>query len=398
MRRRAFGIALLAIVLTAVPAAAQSGQISDLQAKVDAQADRIADARVRADAASAEFFDAESKLDAIQEQISQLDAQVQQKQQELDTLKRDLRDFAVDRYKAGGAESLSIFGVLRRKGRNRARGRRRGHKRLTSSTVRLAADLDAQTAALEVQKADQQRLSDQAAENNTRLAKDVAALQAEYDAMNSLLEGLKEEERKRILEETRRKTAEKAKAEADARAKRAAEQKNKTPRSGGYIPAAPWQCPVPSGASFVDSWAPHRRSLQGRRRRPEHSVWRRCQVRLSPGRSRGLSFHLTARAYYGTHLAGYGDQSGNVSAGTVIGYVGLTGNASTPHLHFEIHPGGQNPVNYRRSPPTADRLRTVGATRPSRGNRRPRGGSRRWWPGTSPTAVPRMSGRRPSCR
>jgi peptidoglycan LD-endopeptidase LytH len=361
MRRRAIGIALLAIVFTAVPAAAQSGEMSDLQKKVDAQSDRVAAARVRADAASAQYFEAESKLDELADQIGQLDLQVQQKQQELATLRTDLQDFAIDRYMAGGAaESPSIFEAT---DVNEAVtidaladvvGNRKAD---VIDQVRLVeADLAKQTAELEAQKAAQEQLTQEFAANNDRLAKEVAALQAEYDALNKLLEGMKEEERKRILEETRKKAAARAAAEAEARAKRAADAKQAAPRKGGFIPAPPWQCPVPSGSSFTDTWGQARSG--GRRHKGVDMMASQGTPVVAPvsgtvtfrGNSLGgLSFHLDGddgNYYYGTHLSKYGDQDGHVEAGTVIGYVGDTGNASTPHLHFEIHPGGQgNPVN-----------------------------------------------------
>jgi murein DD-endopeptidase MepM/ murein hydrolase activator NlpD len=146
-------------------------------------------------------------------------------------------------------------------------------------------------------------------------------------------------------------------AAADARAlleaqRAAAEAAARRARAGRLV-----VCPVAGPNHFTDTWGAARSG--GRRHQGVDMLAARGTPTVAPvsgevqhrGSSLGgLSWYVygdNGDMYYGTHLSAYENVGvGHVEAGTVIGYVGDTGNArGTPHLHFEVHPGGGAAVN-----------------------------------------------------
>ncbi len=114
-------------------------------------------------------------------------------------------------------------------------------------------------------------------------------------------------------------------------------------------------CPM-NGAAYGDSWGAPRsggRSHEGvdmlaPTGTPIYAVASGA-VNFRQNRLGGNAASLigdNGNRYYYAHLSGYEGASRRVTQGDVIGYNGDTGNATgTPHLHFEVHPGGGLAVN-----------------------------------------------------
>ena len=110
-------------------------------------------------------------------------------------------------------------------------------------------------------------------------------------------------------------------------------------------------CPVAGPTTFSDTWLAPRsggRQHQGVDMFADESTPVVApvdgEVELGENNLGGRVFRLwgdDGNFYYGAHLSAWADISGQVAAGTVIGYVGHTGDAANtpPHLHFEIHVG-----------------------------------------------------------
>jgi murein DD-endopeptidase MepM/ murein hydrolase activator NlpD len=148
------------------------------------------------------------------------------------------------------------------------------------------------------------------------------------------------------------------KAEDDRKKAQAAVSASAAPGKAGGAPAAStpgFICPVQGGAAFSNTWGARRsggRTHKGvdmfnARNTPLLAVVD-GRIKFSSNSLGGLSTHLYADngvVYYYTHLESHPTNisSGQrVSKGTVVGFLGNSGNAryTSPHLHFEIRPGG----------------------------------------------------------
>jgi murein DD-endopeptidase MepM/ murein hydrolase activator NlpD len=305
----------------------------------------LARARDRANAAAGELSDAESRASELETQAAEQQRQLDEAEAALVGLRAALQQTAIAAYIGAAGDPAAQF--------------------VSGEDLNRSVQAQALAALVTQDNAD-------AVDQYRVVAEDAEVARAALDAtlaeQREVVESLRDRRRALDTELARLEELDRQRREAEARRQReaaaaaAARSNRRNAGSGAINTSAPttpiatgtWICPVQGAVAFVDSWGDPRSG--GRVHLGVDMMAAEGTPVVAPvsgnvsHRSNsigGMSFHLNGvdgNYYYGTHLSGYANP-GNVSAGTVIGYVGSTGNASSPHLHFEIHPGGGAAVN-----------------------------------------------------
>ncbi|MRR11190.1 hypothetical protein EG835_01575, partial [bacterium] len=319
---------LLVVVLGFAPSATAASQteVQKLQAQIKAL-------QTDSSKAGKAYSEAYWKLDATRVQIAQVDAEVSAAQARLNEVNGRLAQRAMEMYRTGGADYLTI--LLSSDDFDEMLLRLEYVQRVGQQDASIIAEVEQ----LQITLAEKhQQLSDLHAVQ----AEDAAQLKAEADKVDAELKARQAEYNK-------------LKKELDAAI--AAEKARNSGRSSAVAGPNGMVFPVQGPCTYTDTWGDARsggRSHKGtdimaRDGTPVVAVLSGT-VSAKESSLGGKTIWLTADngwAFYYAHLNGYKVTSGRVQAGQLIGWVGSTGNAtaSAPHLHFEIHPGGGSAVN-----------------------------------------------------
>ncbi len=385
---------LVAALLCAVPLARPAVAVAETPAETAAK--EIADARERANRAADAYFAAESRIDTLGIEAEQLQLEVDELQRQVDQLRDAVREVAVNRFTRSGAKSIPVLSAF-----DSSEQQSQISALINVINDTSAEDFDNYDALNNDLIKATERLADKT-EEAKREKDNLASLR---DAATAEVQRLKNVEAERLKDEAVRLAlaaeeaarARKAEAEQRAAAAQAAPPPTTAPAPGATTgeaddidssnePADPstptvpvvntgsvgagrtggggtgggsadyggveWVCPTGTSAvSFGDTWGAPRSG--GRKHQGVDMIGERGTPLLAvvDGFAKAKSNTLggttiwfsgaDGNKYYYAHLDSYG-ALGEVTKGTVIGYMGDTGNAkfSVVHLHFEIHPGG----------------------------------------------------------
>ena len=313
---------LAAAALTAIPAWAQ-------ESKLEAARDRLESARSELTRVTGLWQATESRLAQAQDAAADARAEIEGLVDQLEVIRRSLNDRVAAAFMSGG--SFSIGALLTSDSIQDAADR----LQYTQSVVQGDADLATRVAVM----------AEELRRQETRLR---SAARQEAEAAADL-----ESQREQIVAEVQQldDVVQELEAELEAAEERQLSLGGRVSITGtGAIQT----CPVAGSNSFVDSFGWPRSGGRTHQGIDLIAAPGTPVVAVAPGNAREASSVLGGLGIvvehgggdwtFYAHLSSFATM-GQVSAGTVIGHVGATGNTGVNHLHFEYHPNGGAAVN-----------------------------------------------------
>lgn len=375
-------VLVAAVALASLPAVAGSAPAAveaQRQAVAELQ-ERLAAADAQAGAAAAAHNAALDRRDAIRERMAENRGRTRATLRVLGRTRADLERRLVRMYVAGtpdpvaivlGSASLSDAAAALDVVERAAAGDAATVARLRAQRAELArlrarlAD-DAGAAAAELEAAARHR-----GQLETVLAERRGELAGAQERLGHLLAAERRRQARLAAQRRaeRRVAAQRKAADAAARASAAPSPSGANERSSGSgaapaaasgLPSGSHVFPIAAPTTYSDDWLAARAGgryhegidLFAERGSPVVAVAGGTVYRVGYSGISGNRFWLRDAAgttFFYAHLDGFSAaarEGATVAKGTVLGYVGDTGDArgTSPHVHFEIHPGGGGPT------------------------------------------------------
>jgi murein DD-endopeptidase MepM/ murein hydrolase activator NlpD len=340
----AAGCVAAALAIGATPGRPAGATTAD---DLDAARQKLSDARDAANETAAAFSTADHKLEETEANIAKLQASIaaaKARAEELRGIARERARFAYTHPTNSLEEIIGANGAVDAIRRSQLLDQA---NQTDSNVVKKLAAVDAQ---LKIQQGDLER--QQAAEQavSDQLDARLASLQAKQSEVAQAVAGLQAKLDAEIAAAAAADAARTAALEAE-RAVLDAQQNVSRSGAGQILPgpaAGAFQCPVqgaaysddyggPSGHPGIDMFEPTGT--------PAVAVESGTVTYVANEGAGGNTAYLAAadgNTYFYAHFSQFVGEARAVAQGEIIGLTGMTGNASAPHLHFEIRLGGPN--------------------------------------------------------